>query len=59
MDAKAGQYYGPHGFMEMRGYPVPVGTTEEAKDQAVARRLWEISEELTGVRFEVQGSDGS
>jgi NAD(P)-dependent dehydrogenase (short-subunit alcohol dehydrogenase family) len=51
--AKAGEYYGPHGFMEMRGFPVRVGTTKEAKDQAAARRLWEVSEELTGVRFEV------
>jgi NAD(P)-dependent dehydrogenase (short-subunit alcohol dehydrogenase family) len=49
--AKAGEYYGPHGLMEMRGYPVPVSTTKAAKDQAVARRLWEVSEEMTGVRF--------
>jgi hypothetical protein len=54
-DAKAGEYYGPHGFMEMRGYPVRVGTTKEAKDSVAARRLWEVSEELTGVQFEVKG----
>lgn len=58
-DAKAGEYYGPHGFMEMRGYPVRVGTTKEAQDQVVAGRLWEASEEMTGVRFEVRGSGGS
>jgi NAD(P)-dependent dehydrogenase (short-subunit alcohol dehydrogenase family) len=51
-DAKAGEYYGPHGIMEMRGYPVRVGTTEEAKDRAVAKRLWRVSEEMTGAQFE-------
>jgi hypothetical protein len=51
-EANAGDYYGPHGFMEMRGYPKRVGTTKEAKDRSVAQRLWEVSEEMTGVRFE-------
>jgi NAD(P)-dependent dehydrogenase (short-subunit alcohol dehydrogenase family) len=50
-EVKSGEYYGPHGFMEMRGYPVRVGTTEAAKDKDVARRLWEASEQMTGVRF--------
>jgi NAD(P)-dependent dehydrogenase (short-subunit alcohol dehydrogenase family) len=50
-DAQPGEYYGPHGFMEMRGYPVRVGTTNDAKDKHLARRLWEVSEEMTGVRF--------
>jgi hypothetical protein len=35
----------------MRGYPTKVDRAEAAKDQAVAERLWQISEELTGVRF--------
>jgi NAD(P)-dependent dehydrogenase (short-subunit alcohol dehydrogenase family) len=51
-DAEAGGYYGPHGFMEMRGYPVRVDTTKAAKDKDVARRLWEVSEEMTGVSFD-------
>lgn len=51
-DGTAGEYHGPHGFMEMRGYPVKVGTTKAAKDKDLARRLWRVSEEMTGVRFE-------
>ncbi len=37
--------------MEMRGKPKLVGRSGAAKDIDVARRLWEVSEELTGVRF--------
>jgi NAD(P)-dependent dehydrogenase (short-subunit alcohol dehydrogenase family) len=50
--ATGGDYFGPKGFYEMRGYPVKVGTTAEAKDEIDARRLWEVSENLTGVSFE-------
>jgi NAD(P)-dependent dehydrogenase (short-subunit alcohol dehydrogenase family) len=51
-DAEGGDYFGPKGFYEMRGYPVKVGTTPAAKSELDARRLWEVSEELTGVSFE-------
>jgi NAD(P)-dependent dehydrogenase (short-subunit alcohol dehydrogenase family) len=51
-DADGGDYYGPKGFYEMRGYPVKVGTTPAAKNELDARRLWEVSEKLTGVSFE-------
>jgi NAD(P)-dependent dehydrogenase (short-subunit alcohol dehydrogenase family) len=44
-------YAGPDGFMEMRGKPKLVGRSKAAKDTDVARRLWDASEELTGVRF--------
>jgi NAD(P)-dependent dehydrogenase (short-subunit alcohol dehydrogenase family) len=50
--AEGGDYFGPKGFYEMRGYPVRVGTTEAARNELDARRLWEASEELTGVSFE-------
>ena len=49
--AEGGDYYGPKGFYEMRGYPKKVGTTPAAKNEIDARRLWEISEELTGVSY--------
>lgn len=49
--AAGGDYYGPRGFYEMRGYPTKVGTTPAAKNQDDARRLWQVSEELTGVAF--------
>ena len=48
---EGGSYVGPDGFMEQRGYPQKVGTTEAARDEAVAARLWQVSEELTGITF--------
>jgi NAD(P)-dependent dehydrogenase (short-subunit alcohol dehydrogenase family) len=44
-------FAGPGGFMEQRGAPKLVGRSAAARDAEVARRLWEVSEELTGVRF--------
>jgi NAD(P)-dependent dehydrogenase (short-subunit alcohol dehydrogenase family) len=50
-DIPGNSFAGPSGFMEQRGAPKLVGRTAAAKDADVARRLWEVSEELTGVRF--------
>ncbi len=50
-DAKAGDYYGPSGFGEMRGFPKKVYATKLAHDEGIAQRLWDISEELTGTKF--------
>jgi NAD(P)-dependent dehydrogenase (short-subunit alcohol dehydrogenase family) len=44
-----GSYVGPDGFGEQRGHPHLVGCSAEARDEAVAARLWELSEQLTGV----------
>jgi NAD(P)-dependent dehydrogenase (short-subunit alcohol dehydrogenase family) len=51
-DAIAGEYYGPDRFFGMQGYPTKASTTKAARNDADARRLWEVSEELTGVRYE-------
>jgi NAD(P)-dependent dehydrogenase (short-subunit alcohol dehydrogenase family) len=48
-----GTYVGPDGFAEQRGHPQPVSPNRAARDEQVARRLWEVSEEMTGVRFEL------
>jgi NAD(P)-dependent dehydrogenase (short-subunit alcohol dehydrogenase family) len=48
-----GQYYGPDGFGQMRGYPRLVTSSAQSHDVGLARRLWTVSEELTGVRFPV------
>jgi NAD(P)-dependent dehydrogenase (short-subunit alcohol dehydrogenase family) len=48
---QGGQYYGPSGFLEQKGHPVVVQSNSASHDEATARRLWEISEELTGVRY--------
>jgi NAD(P)-dependent dehydrogenase (short-subunit alcohol dehydrogenase family) len=50
-DIPGNSFAGPGGFMEQRGAPKLVGRTDAAKDAGVARRLWDVSEELTGVRF--------
>lgn len=46
-----GQYYGPDGFAETRGYPKLVGSSEKSHDVDMQRRLWAVSEELTGVTY--------
>ncbi|MCV7302753.1 SDR family NAD(P)-dependent oxidoreductase [Mycobacterium barrassiae] len=48
-----GQYYGPDGFIEQRGYPVVVASNRVSHDVDAQRRLWAVSEELTGVTFPV------
>jgi NAD(P)-dependent dehydrogenase (short-subunit alcohol dehydrogenase family) len=48
-----GQYFGPDGFAEQRGYPVVVTSTRVSHDVAAQKRLWTVSEELTGVAFPV------
>ncbi|MEU8257943.1 SDR family NAD(P)-dependent oxidoreductase [Micromonospora inaquosa] len=49
-----GQYYGPDGLGEARGYPRPVTSSPESYDLAVQQRLWAVSEDLTGVRFPLE-----
>nr|BFE37380.1 oxidoreductase [Actinomadura rugatobispora] len=44
-------YAGPSGFLEGRGAPKLVGRSPRAQDAETAHRLWEVSEELTGVAF--------
>jgi NAD(P)-dependent dehydrogenase (short-subunit alcohol dehydrogenase family) len=50
-DVPGNSFAGPGGFMEQRGPAKLVGRSGAAKDMDVARRLWDVSEELTGVRF--------
>ena len=46
-----GDYIGPGGFKELRGYPAKVKARPEAQDVALAARLWQLSEQATGVTF--------
>ncbi|GAA4155896.1 oxidoreductase [Actinomadura keratinilytica] len=50
-DVRGGRFYGPDGPFEGRGHPKPVSSSRLSHDRAVQRRLWEVSEELTGVRY--------
>ncbi len=46
-----GRYFGPDRLFGMRGHPKEVAFVRAARDPAAARRLWDVSEELTAVRF--------
>ncbi len=49
--AAGGSYWGPSGFMEMSGDPVPAKLSPAAQDRAAAARLFDESERLAGVSF--------
>ena len=51
-DVSGGGFFGPDGIFNMRGYPTEVRAAGRAHDLDTAARLWQISEQLTGVRFE-------
>jgi len=48
---EGGDYYGPDGFAEMRGFPTKTKAIADAYDLELGQRLWQLSEELTGVRY--------
>ncbi|HEX5067767.1 MAG TPA: oxidoreductase [Myxococcota bacterium] len=51
-DVRGGDYYGPDRMFETWGHPTKVASSPRSRDAESARRLWEVSEELTGVRYE-------
>jgi NAD(P)-dependent dehydrogenase (short-subunit alcohol dehydrogenase family) len=46
-----GDYFGPAGLGEMRGYPTKVDSSARSHDLDTAARLWQVSRNLTGVGF--------
>ena len=50
-DVKGGDYFGPDGIGELRGYVKRAVLSAKARDPALAASLWSVSEELTGVTF--------
>ena len=50
-DVRGGDYLGPDGLLGQGGFPIKARSSARSHDQAVAARLWAVSEELTGVRF--------
>lgn len=50
-EVKSGDYFGPNGRGEIKGYPVKVKSNELSKDEAIRKRLWKVSEELTSVKY--------
>ncbi len=51
-DVIGGEYYGPDGFNEMKGFPVIVQSNQASHNLGDAKKLWEVSEKLTGVKFD-------
>jgi NAD(P)-dependent dehydrogenase (short-subunit alcohol dehydrogenase family) len=54
-DVRGGDYFGPDGFSETWGHPKQVRSRPRSHDREAATRLWEVSEELTGVRYDPLG----
>lgn len=50
-DVKSGDYFGPSGFKEIRGYPKKVESNALSHDTTIANKLWDISEKLTGIPY--------
>jgi NAD(P)-dependent dehydrogenase (short-subunit alcohol dehydrogenase family) len=50
-DVRGGDFFGPGGLGQMRGYPRKAGSSTRSHDEAVARRLWTVSEELIQVKY--------
>ncbi len=51
LNAKSGDYYGPGGFMQVRGFPELVKSSKMSHNLTNAKRLWDLSEQLTGVQY--------
>ena len=49
---EGGLYIGPDGFEEQRGHPKVVAPSSRGRDEATAKRLWTISEAMTGVEYD-------
>ena len=52
-EVEGGQYYGPDGLGQQRGHPKLVSSSAQSHDEDLQRRLWQASEELTGVSYPV------
>jgi len=53
--AEPGSYTGPQSLRESRGKPGPARTSPLARDEVLAGKLWSVSEDITGVRFDFGG----
>jgi len=51
--AESGDYFGPDKFGEWRGYPVKVQSNKRSQDKGIAKKLWDVSEKLTKVKYTI------
>jgi len=52
-----GEYVGPGGLLNMRGHPSVQESSDRSNDEDTARRLWTVSEDLTGVTFDLPDAE--
>lgn len=50
-DIPGNSFVGPKDFMHMLGAPVLIKSSQTAQNEELGRRLWSVSEQLTGVLF--------
>jgi NAD(P)-dependent dehydrogenase (short-subunit alcohol dehydrogenase family) len=50
-DVRGGEYYGPGGFLQRAGYPKRLRSSRRSYDETLAKQLWKVSEELTGIKY--------
>ncbi|MFH0758247.1 MAG: oxidoreductase [Bacteroidota bacterium] len=51
--AGQGEFFGPDGFLNLWGWPAPEKPNPSRVNAIVARELWKLSEELTGIKFSI------
>lgn len=51
-DAENGDYFGPDGWRELKGYPKKVRSNRRSQDKEIAKKLWKLSETLTDVKYQ-------
>lgn len=52
-EVRGGQYYGPGGPGGIQGHPERVESSKQSHDADLQRRLWQVSEELTGITYPI------
>jgi NAD(P)-dependent dehydrogenase (short-subunit alcohol dehydrogenase family) len=57
LDVQAGDYYGPNKRMGLVGYPRKEKSNSRSHDTAMAARLWDVSQELSGVYYSFDASE--
>lgn len=50
-EAKPGDFFGPEGLFGIKGYPIKVKSNKLSHDEDIAKKLWEVSEKLTGIKY--------
>ena len=58
-DLPGASYVGPDGLREQRSYPTLVGRSAAASDVEMAKRLWTLSEEFTGIELALRSSQSA